>query len=393
MDVFPAGPASPAPRRPRLSVVIPVYNGGSGFERCLQGVRLTSGIDYEVVVVDDGSTDNSAQIAERYGARVLRNHTPRGPAAARNDGAEAALAPLVFFLDADVVIHADTIAQGLRRFDADPGLSALFGSYDDQPDAPGLVSRYRNLLHHYVHQQGDFVDEARPAHTFWTGCGMIRREVFLSIGGFDPALYRRPAIEDIELGYRLTRAGHRVVLARDVQATHLKRWTLYSVLKTDIFQRGLPWMLLMLRSQTVETDLNVSQSQRTCVAATGLGWASIPLAWKYPAAGLIPVLGLIVQAVLNRDFYRFLAKRRGWGFALGSFPLHYLYFCCCGISVSLALLIKSLPRVRPVRALDSSVRTEPAETSTGRPRKKRSTPARSPASRPGKSSPWNGKQP
>lgn len=390
MDVFPAGPASPAPRRPRLSVVIPVYNGGNDLERCLQGVRLTLGIDYEIVVIDDGSTDHSAKIAERYGARLLQNASPRGPAAARNDGALAALAPLVFFLDADVVVHPDTIAQGLRRFDADPSLAALFGSYDDQPAAPGLVSRYRNLLHHYVHQQGDFVDDARPAHTFWTGCGMIRREVFLEIGGFDPALYRRPAIEDIELGYRLTRAGHRVVLARDVQATHLKRWTLYTVLKTDIFQRGLPWMLLMLRSQTIETDLNVSRSQRTCVAATGLGWAAIPMALKFPAAGLIPIIGLIVQAVLNRDFYRFLVRKRGWAFALGSFPLHYLYFCCCGVSVSLALVIKSLPRWRPVRENDATVRTEPGESATTRPRK-RTTPARSPRSQTGKNSPWNGK--
>ena len=114
----------------------------------------------------------------------------------------------------------------MARFEADPGLAGLFGSYDDEPAAPGLVSRFRNLLHHYVHQAGTFVDDARPAQTFWTGCGLIRRDVFLEAGGFDPQLYRRPAIEDIELGYRMTRAGHRIVLARDVQATHLKRWTL-----------------------------------------------------------------------------------------------------------------------------------------------------------------------
>ena len=150
----------------------------------------------------------------------------RGPAAARNTGAQAASAPLVFFLDADVAVHPDTFGRAVARFEADPGLAALFGSYDDCPAAPGLVSQFRNLLHHYVHQQGSFVDDARPARTFWTGCGAIRRQVFLDLGGFDPQLYRRPAIEDIELGYRLTRAGCRIDLARDIQATHLKRWTL-----------------------------------------------------------------------------------------------------------------------------------------------------------------------
>ena len=71
--------------------------------------------------------------------------------------------------------------------------------------------------------------------------------VFLEFGGFDPRLYPRPAIEDIELGYRLTRAGHRIVLARDVLATHMKRWSLTEMIRTDIFRRGVPWMLLIKR--------------------------------------------------------------------------------------------------------------------------------------------------
>ena len=132
------------------------------------------------------------------------------------------------------------------------------------------MSQFRNLLHHYVHQQGDFHQDTRPAHTFWTGCGMIRREVFLDFGGFDPSLYPRPAIEDIELGYRLTRAGHRILLARDVLATHLKRWSLFEMVRTDIFRRGVPWMLLIKRSGTIETDLNVKPTQRICVVLTGL---------------------------------------------------------------------------------------------------------------------------
>ena len=86
--------------------------------------------------------------------------------------------------------------------------------------------------------------------------------MFLEFGGFDPRLYPRPAIEDIELGYRLTRAGHRIVLARDVLATHMKRWTLTEMVRTDIFRRGVPWMLLIKRSGTIETDLNVKATRR-----------------------------------------------------------------------------------------------------------------------------------
>ncbi len=270
MDDVPAGPTSPGPRRPSLSVVVPVRNGGRDFEHCLRRLRDSLLTDFELIVVDDGSTDDSAAIAREAGAVVVTIPTPRGPAAARNLGAKAATAPLIFFLDADVAVHPETLGRAMARFEADPGLAALFGSYDDAPASPGIVSQYRNLLHHFVHQNGPFLDDTRPVHTFWTGCGLIRRDVFLEFGGFDPRLYPRPAIEDIELGYRLTRAGHRIVLARDVQATHLKRWTLFEMVRTDIFRRGVPWMLLIKRTGTVESDLNVKANQKASVALTGL---------------------------------------------------------------------------------------------------------------------------
>jgi glycosyltransferase involved in cell wall biosynthesis len=339
MDDVPAGPASPGPRRPSLSVVIPVHNGGRNFEHCLRRLRATLAPEHELIVVDDGSTDDSAALAESFGAVVVRNAAPLGPASARNAGARAAHAPLIFFLDADVAVHAQTLVRAVARFNADSGLAALFGSYDDCPTAPGLVSQFRNLLHHYVHQQGDFAAGARPARTFWTGCGAIRRQIFLDFGGFDPRLYRRPAIEDIELGYRLTRAGCRIALVRDVQATHMKRWTIFSVIRTDIFQRGVPWTLLMKRMQITETDLNVRRGQKISVAAAGIATlASGAAMWApWALAGAVGALGLIVA--LNAGFYRFLARRRGWGFAVAAIPLHYVYFCCCGISVVIALAL------------------------------------------------------
>ena len=164
MDDFPAGPASPGPRRPPLSVVIPVHNGGRDLRALPPAASRLRGrrADYELIVVDDGSTDGSAAL----GRVVRRRRRPQPgiarPAAARNAGARGATAPLVFFLDADVAVHPDTLARALARFEADPGLVGLFGSYDDAPDAPGLVSQFRNLLHHFVHQQGEFARRRPP---------------------------------------------------------------------------------------------------------------------------------------------------------------------------------------------------------------------------------------
>ncbi len=377
MDDYPAGPASPRPRRPPLSVVIPANNGGPDFERCLRGLRDSTFAPAEIIVVDDASADRTAALAEAAGARVIRNPTRLGPAAARNIGAQAAASDLVFFLDADVALRPDALDRAIRRFEADPGLAGLFGSYDDDPSGPGLLSRFRNLLHHYVHQAGTFVDDARPARTFWTGCGAIRRDVFIEHGGFDPQLYRRPAIEDIELGYRITRAGHRILLARDVQATHMKRWTLPDMIRTDIFRRGVPWMLLMKRSKIVETDLNVSRAQRACVAATGLGLLGLPAMLGSPWLGLLLPASLAAIVALNRDFYRFLRRTRGIGFAAASAPLHFLYYCCCGASVGIALAIWHLApgRKQPEAAAIAGRRLDPAGASTA------PSPHPSPASR------------
>ena len=235
-----------------------------------------------------------------------------------------------------MAVHPETLPRAVARFDADPGLSALFGSYDDRPEASGVVSRYRNLLHHFVHQSGRFEGDVRPVSTFWTGCGAIRRDVFLDAGGFDPDLYRRPAIEDIELGYRVTRAGGKIVLARDVLATHLKKWTFWGMVRTDIFRRGVPWMLLMQRAKVDETDLNVDQSGRLSVAATGLGALAMLGSIFVPGLALFGLLCLVAIIILNRDFYNFLRRTKGQAFTVGCLPLHLVYFACCGVSVIFA---------------------------------------------------------
>jgi glycosyltransferase involved in cell wall biosynthesis len=359
MDDVPAGPASPGPRRPSLSVVVPVRNGGLEFERCLQRLRDSTWTDFELIVIDDGSTDGSGAFARRMDAIVVHHDQPQGPAAARNLGARLATAPIIFFLDADVAVHPATLARGMARFLANPWLSALFGSYDDQPTAPGLVSQFRNLLHHFVHQQGDFRTNTRPAHTFWTGCGMIRRDVFLEFGGFDPRLYPRPAIEDIELGYRLTRAGHTILLARDVLATHQKRWSLFDMVRTDIFCRGVPWMLLLKRSGTRETDLNVNTAQRLSVALTAVILLTAPAALVSGPAARCAAISLAALVWLNRRFYEFLLDRRGAWFAAAALPLHLVYFTCCGLSVVIALVqwhVLGVGSATAVRAVDSAGR-------------------------------------
>jgi glycosyltransferase involved in cell wall biosynthesis len=177
-----------------VSVVIPVYNAAAHLEACLTHLAQWPAGPLELIVVDDGSTDGSAEVAQRFGAKVLSTGGRAGPAKARNIGARAARGEILFFLDSDVCVHADTLERVRRDFQEDASLDALIGSYDSSPASPDFLSQYKNLMHSYVHQHG-----RQEACTFWSGCGAIRRNVFLEHAGFDES-YSRPAIEDIELG-------------------------------------------------------------------------------------------------------------------------------------------------------------------------------------------------
>jgi glycosyltransferase involved in cell wall biosynthesis len=243
-----------------ISIVIPAYNAEDHLRECLAHLRASTQQPLEVIVVDDASTDRSAQVARRFGARVISNPRRQGPAAARNLGAQLASGDLVYFLDADVCVYPSTLERVSRSFSEDPVLDALIGSYDDDPSSQDFLSQYRNLMHCFVHQTG-----RRDASTFWSGCGAVRREVFLQYSGFDE-YYHRPAIEDIELGYRMAAAGRKMILDPDLQVKHLKRWTFWGLVKTDVLDRGIPWTELILRDQHMPNDLNLQLSQRVSVA-------------------------------------------------------------------------------------------------------------------------------
>ena len=247
-----------------VSVVIPVRNGARLLRSCLEAIELSKSAVRECIVVDDHSSDGSRSVAQAAGAVVLQTRSTLGPAAARNLGAAYASGDLFVFLDADVCVLADTLQRIRARFEDEPTLDALFGSYDAEPAAPGLVSQYKNLLQHYVHQHGRTESE-----TFWSGCGAVRSSVFRASGGFDER-YTRPSIEDIDLGYRLKAAGCRIALDPGIQVRHLKKWRLGGLLYSDIFDRALPWTWLIVRSRRLPDDLNLSVSQRvTSVSIVG----------------------------------------------------------------------------------------------------------------------------
>lgn len=323
--------------QPFVSVIVPVYNGGDYLDRCLDALFASSYESYEIIVVDDASTDDSAEICRQKGVAVF--HLPRqsGPAAARNYGAQKARGDILFFVDSDVVVERETVARLAADFMGNPRIAAVFGSYDDSPAASGVVSQFRNLLHHFVHQNSD-----RDAKTFWAGCGAVYKEVFWKMRGFDGSRYSRPSIEDIELGLRMRKAGYGILLDKELTVKHLKSWKWRSWLKTDIFQRAVPWSRLILESGFLPRDLNLQTSHRVSAALSGclalmpfLIVADILNIFNVGGSGDFLLFFSVLTAALlflNRTFYTFLYKKRGMKFMLLAVPLHFLYYFYSGMT-------------------------------------------------------------
>ena len=277
-----------------LSVVVPATNVPPTLDRCREAIASAEDPAEETIVVEDPGLSASE---------------------ARNAGAARASGDVVVFVDADVEVHADALGRIRAAFADDPSLTAVFGSYDDAPGDPGLVSAFRNLLHHHVHQSG-----AGPAETFWTGLGAVRRDAFLELGGFDGEAYRHPSIEDIELGDRLRSRGASIELDPAIMGKHLKVWTLRSMIWTDLVHRGIPWIELQVRTRRPATTLNCGWRHRLSAGASVALVLAVVLG--LPAVALA---GTGAMLTLNRAFYRLLVDRMGPLQAVVGVGLHGLH--------------------------------------------------------------------
>ena len=264
-----------------LAVVVPATDSPPTLSTCLAALEASHDPADEIVVVDAPAALSASE--------------------ARNAGVERATADLIVFVDADVAVHPDALGRLRARFTADPELTAAYGSYDDSPADRTTVSAFRNLLHHHVHQSS-----AGRAETFWTGLGAVRRRAFLAVGGFDHRRYPHPSIEDIDLGHQLATTGGRIVLDPTVQGTHLKVWTLRSMVWTDFARRGVPWVALQVRNRRLSGALNCGWRHRLSAAACLVVLVSAALGQVLPA---VAAAGSLLA--LNRSFYLLLAHRLG----------------------------------------------------------------------------------
>lgn len=323
-----------------VAVIIPVYNSSKLLGDTLLALSLGTRLPDELIVVDDGSTDESAAIAESYGARVIRMSQNAGPGACRNQGALAAASEILIFLDADTCVHAKTIQQMMDRLAFGNHLTGVFGSYDDTPLDPSPCSQFRNLAHCYVHRSAN-----RSALTFWSGCGAVRRDAFLAVNGFDER-YTRPSIEDIDLGYRITDQGGHILLDPEIYVTHTKHWTMRSAVITDVRDRGIPWMFLLLGRRKVPNDLNITRRHRVAAIFTGVGLFGLAASFHSLQWLIISAISSALALCMDLGLLRFIYRKRGIRLllvAMGMFLLQNICKLVAAVGGAVLFTYRSLP--------------------------------------------------
>lgn len=292
----------------RASVVIAAYQAATDLHRCLAALQhqTLARDEFEIVVVDDGSTDDTAIVAEAAGVRVLRlKHC--GPAAARNAGATIAYAPIIVFTDADCEPVPEFLERILESFAA-PVVSGARGVYRSQQK--GLVARFVQLEYEERYQRiARYEQVHHTINALDTSYCAYRRDVFLEAGGFDTR-FLGAAGEDHELSYRLAEAGHIFKLNQQaaVYHRHVDSFPAYARRK---FRIGY-WKAFLTRQHPgyAVTDAHTTQSLKLQIALTASMWLALaawafwqPMAWVCVALTFAFLLSAVpfLLGVLRRD--------------------------------------------------------------------------------------------
>lgn len=199
--------------RPFVSVVVPAYNAAAALPGCLAALQAQSypRERYEVIVVDDASTDNSAEIAAAAGALVVAEGK-RGKSGVRNLGAQRAQGEIVLFTDSDCEPAPTWIETMVVPFQRDPEVVGVKGAYLSRQREP--LARFTQVE---VEERYDRMARQETIDFIDTYAAGYRRDVFLAYGGFDETL---PEVEDQDLSFRLARAGKKMLFVPGARVYH-----------------------------------------------------------------------------------------------------------------------------------------------------------------------------
>jgi GT2 family glycosyltransferase len=283
------GPAEHAIETRLVSIIIPTFNGAARIGNCLDALLKQAGQDAEILVVNDGSTDNTAEVVGSYSGVLLISQANAGPAAARNRGAVEARRTIILFTDDDCVPTPDWLEAMLEPF-ADPEVVGVKGVYGTRQTS--LAARFVQIEYEdkYRVMAGfayiDFIDTYSAA---------FRRERFLEMTGYDTS-FPVACAEDIELSYRMSARGWKMKFAPGAIVYHTHPGTFLSYLKKKY--KFAFWRVLAVRKNPGKglKDSHTPQLMKLQLLFAPALFAA--LAFDLAARPAMPASALVVAAFL-----------------------------------------------------------------------------------------------
>ncbi len=295
-----AGPVSNGEvKRTRfISVIIPNHNGARTIGECLKAVFASRYDNYEVVVVDDCSSDESAEIIRTFPCRIKRLEKRMGASAARNAGVVESRGEVLFFTDADCLPDENALQISSAAIDMHPK-AIIGGTYTPMPADTDFYSRFQSVLINCFEtwkQEPDYI----AAHAM-----IMERSVFSHKGGFAADIFweKTAGIEDVEFSHRMRRAGYRLVMNPDILVTHRFNFNLVRSFMNAL-GRSRRWTFYSLKNGDLLTDSGAAAIELKYNVFSWAVCACIALAGHFLGAGIsVPVICALfaVNFYINRS--------------------------------------------------------------------------------------------
>ncbi|OGO76275.1 MAG: hypothetical protein A3K41_06915 [Chloroflexi bacterium RIFOXYD12_FULL_57_15] len=275
-----------------ISVIIPAYNAAQTLPACLAALQGQTRPPGEIIVVDDGSQDQTAQVARAYGVQLLEQ-PHQGPAAARNLGIRQARGDIILLTDADCEPEPTWVAEMTRPF-ADPRVVGVKGSYRTYQQ-----ERVARLAQVEFEERYDLLERLSTIDFIDTSAAAFRLAALREMGGFDPA-FPQAVSEDVEFSYRLARAGYRLVFNRQAVVYHRHPSTWCAYLRRKI-KFGY-WRMIVYRLHPGKAlrDSYTPQLLKVQIVLMYLVLGLAGLAFIFPLLGwgaLAALIGLCLSAI------------------------------------------------------------------------------------------------
>ena len=301
----------------RISIIIPNYNMSATIGKCLEAAFASKYGNFEVVVVDDCSNDNSIEVIGKYPCRLIRLKERSGTSIARNTGANNSSGDLVFFIDADCLVQEDTFSIINSAFSGCGPEVVIGGTYTSMPYDKRFCSIFQSVFVNYFETKRLEDVDYIAAHAM-----VIDARKFRESGGF-PDFYL-PIIEDVAYGHKLRAMGCSLVMNPEIQVRHIFNFSLQSSIR-NAFRKSYYWSLYSLKIKDMFVDSGCASLELK--ADVALNFLSILLLILFlltqDSMFLYPLpAAFFLNVYINRGLIKAFYRTKGAVFALKAF-LYY----------------------------------------------------------------------